>query len=113
CLWETFLIFKGKFKTATRRLFSNNGRRAHLQGAYFKCWYYNPSSIVSCLKQSFDVLRIEGLCTIVPPSYIDKFAEKHPGLFEFLKRKEDVFKTKWPWKYIGDYYIITLKKKVA
>ncbi|HUS00371.1 MAG TPA: class I SAM-dependent methyltransferase, partial [Chitinophagaceae bacterium] len=47
CLWETFLIFKGKFKTATRRLFSNNGRRAHLQGAYFKCWYYNPSSIVS------------------------------------------------------------------
>ena len=85
CLWETFLIFKGKFKIATRRLFSNNGRRAHLQGAYFKCWYYNPSFIASYLKKSFDVLSIEGLCTIVPPSYIDKFAEKYPRLFKFLK----------------------------
>ena len=110
CLWEILLIFKGKLKTATRRLFSNNGKRAHLQGAYFKCWYYNPSFIISRLK-NFGLLRIEGLCTIVPPSYIEGFAEKHPKLFSFLKRKENSLKTKWPWKYIGDYYIISLQKK--
>lgn len=111
CLWETLLIFTGKFKTATRRFFSNKGRKAHIQGEYFNCWYYNPSFIISKLKSSFDVLSIEGLCTIIPPSYIDKFAEKHPKLFTFLKQKENVFKTKWPWKYIGDYYIISFKKK--
>lgn len=113
CLWETLLIFKGKFRTATRRLFSNNGRRAHLQGIYFKCWYYNPSFIVSRLKHSFDLLSVEGLCTIVPPSYIDEFAENHPGLFAFLKRKENALRTKWPWKYIGDYYIISFKKRTS
>jgi ubiquinone/menaquinone biosynthesis C-methylase UbiE len=111
CLWETLLLFKGKFSTAFRRFFSSNGRTAHVEGAYFKCWYYNPSYITKRLKD-FEVLSIEGLCTIVPPSYIQGFAEKHPSTYQFLKKKEDRLKTKWPWKYIGDYYIISLRKKV-
>jgi hypothetical protein len=28
-----------------------------------------------------------------------------------LKKKEDSLKNKWPWKYMGDYFIISLKKK--
>jgi len=111
CLWETLLIFKGKFKTATRRFFSNKGRKANVEGQYFNCWYYNPSFIISKLKNSFDLLSLEGLCSIVPPSYIESFAEKHAKLFAFLKQKENTLKTKWPWKFVGDYYIISLKKK--
>jgi ubiquinone/menaquinone biosynthesis C-methylase UbiE len=110
CLWETLLIFKGKFRTAFRRFFSSKGRTAHVEGTYFKCWYYNPSYITKRLKD-FDVLGIEGLCTIVPPSYIAGFAEKHPKAYSFLKKQEDRLKAKWPWKYIGDYYIISLRKE--
>lgn len=36
-----------------------------------------------------------------------------PKLFAFLKRKEDKLKSKRPWKFIGDYFIITLKKKTG
>jgi ubiquinone/menaquinone biosynthesis C-methylase UbiE len=111
CLWETLLVFKGKFKTAFRRFFSSNGRKAHVEGVHFTCWYYNPSYIKKQLKSEFDVLSIEGLCTIVPPSYIGGFAEKHPAKFKLLSRLEDRLKNTWPWKYIGDYYIISLKKK--
>ena len=111
CLWETLLLFKGKFRTAFRRFFSSKGRTAHLEGNYFKCWYYNPSYITKRLKDQFDVLCIEGLCTIVPPSYIEGFAEKHPTAYAFLKNCEDKLKSRWPWKYIGDYYIISLRKK--
>jgi ubiquinone/menaquinone biosynthesis C-methylase UbiE len=110
CLWETLLIFKGKFRTAFRRFFSNKGSNAHIEGVHFKCWYYNPSYITSGLKNTFSVQSIEGLCTLVPPSYIKGFAEKHPGVYDFLKRKEDWLKSRWPWKYVGDYYIITLRK---
>ncbi|MDF2431216.1 MAG: hypothetical protein JWP44_847, partial [Mucilaginibacter sp.] len=46
CLWETALIFKGKFRTAFRRFFSSKGSKAHIEGAWFKCWYYNPSYII-------------------------------------------------------------------
>jgi ubiquinone/menaquinone biosynthesis C-methylase UbiE len=111
CLWETLLVFKGKFKTAFRRFFSKRGRVAHMEGNYFRCWYYNPSFILRHLKNSFDLVGLEGLCTIVPPSYIEDFAEKHPRTFGFLKRKEDQLKDRWPWKYLGDYFIISLEKK--
>jgi ubiquinone/menaquinone biosynthesis C-methylase UbiE len=111
CLWEFMLIFKGRFRTAFRRLFSNKGSKAHVEGTYFKCWYYNPSFIINRLKKDFDLLGIEGLCTIVPPSYIEGFAEKHPFAYRFLREKEDKLKSRWLWKYIGDYYIISLRKK--
>jgi ubiquinone/menaquinone biosynthesis C-methylase UbiE len=111
CLWETLLIFKGQFKTAFRRFFSSKGRKAHIEGEYFRCWYYNPSFIKKNLQKDFEMLSIEGLCTLVPPSYIENFAEKHSTAFHFLKSKEAKWKSKWPWRSIGDYYIISLRKK--
>jgi hypothetical protein len=51
------------------------------------------------------------LCTLVPPSYIENFAEKHPRTFAILKRKEDKWKASWPWRSLGDYYIISFSKK--
>ncbi|MGZ3764605.1 MAG: hypothetical protein ACXVA2_08060, partial [Mucilaginibacter sp.] len=91
--------------------FSSKGRTAHIEGNYFKCWYYDPSYITKRLKGSFDVLGIEGLCTIVPPSYIEGFAEKHPSAYKFLKNWEGKLKSRWPWRVIGDYYVISLRKK--
>jgi ubiquinone/menaquinone biosynthesis C-methylase UbiE len=111
CLWEFLLLFKGKFRIAFRRFFSRNGRKAHIEGHFFKCWYYNPSFITRHLKKDFDLLSIEGLCTLVPPSYMENFAGKRSRLFESLKMKEERWKNKWPWKFIGDYYIISLRKK--
>jgi len=111
CLWEFLLLFRGKFKTAFRRLFSRNGVRAHVAGEYFTCWYYNASFVIQQLQDEFGLLGVEGLCTLVPPSYMEGFAKKHPGWYRFLKAGEDKWKTKWPWKLIGDYYIISLQKK--
>jgi len=110
-LWETLLVFRGKFRTAFRRFFSGNGRKARVEGTYFKCWYYNPSYVIDRLKNEFDLVGLEGLCTIVPPSYIEGFAEKHPRSYKFLRKWESRLKTKWPWRVIGDYYIISMKKR--
>jgi ubiquinone/menaquinone biosynthesis C-methylase UbiE len=111
CLWESLLFLKGEFKTAFRRYFSSRGVKAHIEGEYFTCWYYNPSYIIKNMKDSYEVLSVEGLCTLVPPSYLENFPLKRPSLFNWLKKKENKWKTKWPWKSIGDYYIISLKKK--
>jgi ubiquinone/menaquinone biosynthesis C-methylase UbiE len=111
CLWESLFLFKGKFKTATRRLFSSNGRKANIDGAGFTCWYYSPGYLKRKMGDQFYVLEIEGLCTIVPPSYVAGFHEKYPKLFSFLCKAENRFKGKWPWKYIGDYYIISFRRK--
>jgi ubiquinone/menaquinone biosynthesis C-methylase UbiE len=111
CLWESLLIFKGKFKTATRRWFRKNGVTAHVEGTYFTCWYYDPSYVINAVKDSFEVLSVAGLCTIVPPSYIEHFAERYPRIYNRLKKLEERYRFRWPWRFIGDYYIISLRKK--
>lgn len=111
CLWETMLLFKGKFKTAFRRFLSSKGRKARVEGEYFQCWYYNPGYVIDKLGPGFELTAFEGLCTIVPPSYMEGFAEKHPGLYSFLVRWENRLKSRWPWRAMGDYYIISMRKK--
>jgi ubiquinone/menaquinone biosynthesis C-methylase UbiE len=110
CLWETLLVLKGKFKTAGRRFFSSGGRKAKIDGAFFTCWYYSPRFIMRSLGREFRFMELEGLCTIVPPSYIENFPEKFPVWYNRLCKLENKLKSRWPWKYIGDYYIISLKK---
>jgi len=111
CLWEFLFLLKGKFKTAFRRFSGNKGASAHIEGEYFQCWYYSPSFIRKHLKASFNLESLEGLCCLVPPSYLRGFAEKYPKTYTFLNKMENSLKEKWPWRVIGDYYIITLQKK--
>ena len=110
CLWETMLAFKGNFKTAFRRLRSKKGTPAHIEGVHFLCWYYHPKFLVQQLRGKLELLKLEGLCTIVPPSYFERFPHKHPGLLKRLQKWEGKLKDKWPWKYTGDYYIISFRK---
>jgi ubiquinone/menaquinone biosynthesis C-methylase UbiE len=111
CLWESLLFFNGEFKLATRRFFNKNGVSAHIEGKVFTCWYYKPSYVMKHLKKHFNLLNFEGLCTIVPPSYKNSFPVKHPGLFKWLIALENKWKSSWPWKYVGDYFIISFQKK--
>jgi len=111
CLWEFLLIGKGKFKTAFRRFSSKKGARSHIEGEYFTCWYYNPSYIIAHLEKDFELLQTEGLCTFVPPSYIVHFAEKYPKSYNWLCRLENRYRFSWPWRSIGDYYMISLRRK--
>jgi len=111
CLWEFLLLFRGKFKTAIRRFCNSEGVDARVENTHFKCWYYNPSYITSQLAAKYQLLQIEGLCTIVPPSYLEHFGDKYPKLLAVLQNRENKWKSRWPWKYIGDYYILSLQKK--
>ncbi|HXD79206.1 MAG TPA: class I SAM-dependent methyltransferase [Puia sp.] len=112
CAWETLMLFKGKFKTAFRRPFSGKrGAPSQVEGVGFRCWYYSPSFVVRELGHAYELLGVEGLCTLVPPSYIEGFAEKHPGAYRFLRVQENKWKGKWPWRNIGDYYIISFRKR--
>jgi ubiquinone/menaquinone biosynthesis C-methylase UbiE len=111
CLWEFMLMFRGKFRTAFRRFSGKKGTPAKVEGLRFTCWYYDPAYITKHLKEKYRAMKPEGLCTLVPPSYLQGFAEKHPGIFRVLEKMENKLKNKWPWRSIGDYYILTLQKK--
>ena len=61
--------------------------------------------IATELSKSFEVTL-----AVFNPSYIEGFAKKRPRLFQWLKKKEDSMKSRWPWKYCGDYMIVTIAK---
>jgi ubiquinone/menaquinone biosynthesis C-methylase UbiE len=111
CLWEFLHCLRGNFKVAFRRLFAKEGAKAHIEGVNFLCWYYRPSFVIKDLKNDFDLLSLEGICTIVPPSYMETFPKKYPKLWKMVKFLEDEYRGVFPFNYIGDYYIITLQKK--
>lgn len=111
CAWETLLALRGQFRTAFRRFNSSNGRTAYVEGVPFTCWYYKPSFIKEALQRDYELLGLEGLCTIVPPSYLERFPDKYPRIYRFLTRLENRLKDKWPWRHTGDYYIISLRKR--
>jgi len=111
CLWESLLLFRGKFKTATRRFFSSNGRIANVDGIRFKCWYYSPGYVKRLMKEKYIKLELEGLCTITPPSYLENFPEKYPRIYSFLCHCENMMCKLWPWRNIGDYFIASFRKQ--
>ncbi|GAB4030053.1 class I SAM-dependent methyltransferase [Spirosoma gilvum] len=111
CLWEFMQVFTGNFRMAFRRLFSKKGAKARIEGVDFLCWYHKPSSIINYLKNDFRFVSLEGLCTIVPPSYIESFPVQHPTLYKIAKKLENSLKDYYPINRIGDYYILTLQKK--
>ncbi len=111
CLWESLQALRGQFKLASRRFNASKGSKANVEGVSFTCWYYKPSFVINALKDRYRLMALEGLCTIVPPSYFEHFADKHPATYKKMVNLENWLCDKWPWKYIGDYYIITLKKK--
>jgi ubiquinone/menaquinone biosynthesis C-methylase UbiE len=111
CLWETLLALRGQFKLALRRFNSKKGRTAYVEGIPFTCWYYKPSFVTGLLQQDYEVLGLEGLCTIVPPSYLEQFPAKYPKAYRFFIGLENKWKHRWPWSHIGDYYIISLRKR--
>jgi ubiquinone/menaquinone biosynthesis C-methylase UbiE len=113
CLWESLLLLRGKWKTATRRWWSKRGAPAKVEGMRFTCWYYAPSFITKHIGQRFRHLRTEGLCTIVPPSYLEHFSVRYPGWYARLVKWENRFCRSWPWRNWGDYYIIALQKNAA
>jgi ubiquinone/menaquinone biosynthesis C-methylase UbiE len=111
CLWETLQFFRGRFKDAFRRFFSSKGRKAVVEGKEFTCWYYKPSFMRKVMQKEFDYVGIEGMCSLIPPSYMENFPVKYPKLFSFLKRMENKYRSSWPLTRIGDYFIISFRKK--
>src|SRR5688572_21472984 len=98
CLWESLLLLKGDFKTATRRwLHTGSGVPAKVEGKSFRCWYYQPAKIRRAVKGKLEVVKTEGLCTLVPPSYFNGFDKRHPVLFRRLCKLEDAVKSACPW----------------
>lgn len=107
--WELIMALKGNFKTAFRRFRKHTP--AHVEGVHFSVYYYNPSYVIRALKDHFDVLTVKGIYFAVPPEFYQRFVERYPKAYRFLKGVERRLGNWFPFTYCCDHYLITVQKK--
>ncbi|MFN8166312.1 MAG: methyltransferase domain-containing protein [Bacteroidia bacterium] len=110
CPWEIVRFVKGDFKTAFRR-FKRHGAKSHVEGEHFLSWYFTPNDLKKYFGPDFTMIHLEGLGSLVPPPYSEKFPRKFPRLFELLCKWESGMKMITPFNRWCDHFIIVLKKK--
>jgi ubiquinone/menaquinone biosynthesis C-methylase UbiE len=108
CPWEIVLALKGRFKQAFRR-FKKNGTWAHLEGEYFLTYYFSPRQVRQAFGKKYQLVKLEGLGSFVPPPDRETFPVKHPRWFEWLKRLDAVARRYYPFNHWADHFIITLQ----
>ena len=109
CPWEMLEFFKSRKEVAFRR-FKKDGAMAHIEGVYFKCYYYNPSFIIKNMGKKYRLSALTGLASFVPPPSMEHFPGKYPKLFSLLKKIEEPVCRIFPFNRWCDQYVITMQK---
>lgn len=109
CPWELVMLLRGRFKLALRR-FKKEGAKAHIEGVYFDCYYYNASYVRKYVPAHYSLCSLKGLASLVPPPSLEYFPSKYPRLYAALQRMENAVWDKFPFNSWCDQYIITMRK---
>ncbi|HKI79505.1 MAG TPA: class I SAM-dependent methyltransferase [Ignavibacteriaceae bacterium] len=110
CPWEIALLFKGKFRTAFRRL-HKNGTIANVEGVSFRTHYYNPKQIIKALGNKYKLLELQGVASLSPPPYMEKFPRRFPGTYRILSKIDSNISHIFPFNRCADHFIITAEFK--
>ena len=75
--------------------------------------YYGPREFYRAFEPHFRLEHYRGLCTFVPPPYLSRVRDRHPGLHARLWRL-DRRTGGWPvLRTIGDHFLIVMRKRAA
>lgn len=108
CLWEIAMILRGKFRLATRR-FSGKST-VHKEGLQYPVYYYTPRQLARAWGAEFQLESVAALSVITPPATSKDFSAKYPGLYSILRKLDDSLSTRPPFKYWGDFTLVSLKR---
>ncbi len=109
CLWESAMLLRGRFKLATRR-FSGKST-VYKEGLNYPVYYYKPIQVAQAWGSDFQFESVRALSVITPPATNKDFALKRPRMFALLSKLDDAVESRYPFKYWGDFTIVTLRRK--
>ena len=109
CLWESAMLLRGQFRLATRRYSGKS--TVHKEGLDYPVYYYSPKQVAEAWGSDFQLESIRALSVITPPATNKDFAVKRPRLFELLSKLDDAVEARYPFKYWGDFTIVTLRRR--
>jgi SAM-dependent methyltransferase len=114
CLWETmWYLAHGDRRKAIRRLNKAGVSAKIADGAFVRVYYPTARQIVHSFGPGFRLKSITGIGVSVPPSYVEAWAQKHPGMLNLCERA-DFFLSRIPGlRMLADHILIGLERKAT
>ena len=110
CPWEMLTILKGN-KRAFRRL-KRGGTMAHVEGEYFRVWYYSPGYVERAFGAGFERIHLEGLASLAPPPHAaEHFAKRIPRMYAALAHADEALSCLPVFRSCADHFLISVRKK--
>jgi len=108
CPWEIgWYLAHGQPRQAFRR-FARTGVPAKIGAAVIPIWYPSAGRLRADFGPWFTHVATQSLELWLPPSYLDHFVNRRPGLFRWLNRFEEATaRLTGGW---GDHYIIVFRR---
>ena len=110
CFLEiAYYLFHGRFRKAMRRCTGTT--TATLNGESLQVYYPTLRQIRHTFSDHFRLLRIHGIGILVPPSYLERWARKHPRLLGYLERIDRSISSVPLLRVTADHMLLVLERK--
>jgi len=110
CPWEIMALFKGNTALAFRRL-KVNGAISNVEGTSFTTYYFNPAQVVRYFGNKYRVIKLQGLCSLVPPPSHQNFPSLYPRLWKTLIKIEEKIAYQPFFSSFADHFILSMQYK--
>ena len=114
CFWEmVWYLGRGNPRKAFRRL-NRDGVSAKLaDGAFVQVRYPTVRQIARAFAPGFRLESIRGIGVAVPPSYVEKWAQRHPQLLRLFERSDSVLGRLPGTRLAADHVLVRLQRTHA
>jgi len=102
--WGWFLVH-GQPRKAARRL-----RREGSPWRGLTIRYPSIGDVRRAFAPHFVPRRVSALGALVPPTFAEPWAARHPRLLSALDRVERHFEAVWPFPWLADHFLIELER---
>jgi len=100
--WEwAWYLRRGQVKKAFRRL-----RRDGVAWRGLTIRYPSIGAARRAFAPMFTLQRVSAIGALLPPSYVEPWAARHPRVLAWLNRIERRLETAWPLPWLTDHYLI-------
>lgn len=109
CLWEMlFFLSRGEFRKAFRRC--GGEAKASFEGISIVVQYPSVGELRRIFSPWFVLRSCTGIGVAVPPSYVESWARKHPGLLKYLRLIDEKI-CQWPgFRAAGDHVLLCFER---
>ncbi|MFM2016847.1 MAG: hypothetical protein RL007_503 [Bacteroidota bacterium] len=101
---------KGERNKAVRRK-DKNGTATVIENETFTTWYYSPDKFSALVNHVFTTRKTKAVGWMIPPSYLNAYFVKRPGLLRTLNIIENTIGNMSAFARKADHFLIDLVRK--